>query len=235
MAMSRDRILFWPHGPTGGRFSTTDQQKKNERATEHALRVACSLSAREVEDSARQGRGILARPSQFARFVVLRENMGGQNIMKGMCMKALSGLDCIEVARYSKIIDVSHRDPAPNLIGAGLYSVPTGTVEAYGHLQRRPLKINRVPLPHELIQDLNFPELYGKDAVQAGVSMHAAAERAQIVGFDMAAPGSDMTVVQIGAPSRWRAGRYVYAFKNPTVLTGEDAKWWVENEPVLIG
>ena len=82
MYMSKDRILMFPNGP-GARFCSPDLGQEFI-AGRTAMKQAFRLDAEQAQQLWCGGWGIVCRPSQFARFVILREAAGGQNAMKKM-------------------------------------------------------------------------------------------------------------------------------------------------------
>jgi hypothetical protein len=74
MAMSRDRVVFkMPVHP----YLTT-----NFKATAAAAQMAFGLPEGMASDAVIRGIEITCRPSQFARFLIYREQRGGQNLFK---------------------------------------------------------------------------------------------------------------------------------------------------------
>jgi hypothetical protein len=75
MSMSKDRVHFRLIDCT----STSDRSAQ-ERACQEAFKLAPVYS----RAAAQRGVEIICRPSQFARFIILRGVYGGQNLIKAL-------------------------------------------------------------------------------------------------------------------------------------------------------
>lgn len=105
--MSHDRIEFFISKAYG---VPTDGLSVNASATIEAAMLAFNVHRSEALKWYKQGWRIVARPSQFARFLVMRDMRGGQNAFKQLepvHHSSSSGAARRRTHKYKKVVDVS--------------------------------------------------------------------------------------------------------------------------------
>lgn len=145
MAMSKDRIIFWPFGKN--RKSPADTVGVLYRVTSKALRATCGLSEEECIGLAYTSGAVVTRPSQFARFVIARAKYGAPNQMHFISPILVGVFHGERAARLGKVLDVSRRVLGESLVGFGIYTMPECDEDSYGAL--RPADPAPIPLAVE--------------------------------------------------------------------------------------
>lgn len=103
MAMSTDRVSFvLPYSGYNYNYSRSESMTSGQRALVKAAIVAFSIPQPAVIAAMNNGVKIICRPSQFARFLILRNDFGGSNDFKGLKAELIP-------APTAQTLDVSSR------------------------------------------------------------------------------------------------------------------------------
>lgn len=100
--MSRDRVHFKPSA------QGTTHSSKERQALKQAISECFGLMPSKVEECMAENITIICRPSQFARFLIRRHELGGKNVFSCLEPRLVPAVDCapqLDVSRNGNTVE----------------------------------------------------------------------------------------------------------------------------------